>query len=68
MALALSVSACEAIAAIFEARIWVGVIMVVVVLAIVGFTAARLRASPPQRCVPPADHAHEHEKACAARG
>ena len=46
VALALSVSACEAIGSIFEAGIWVGVIMVVVVLAIVGFIAAKLRRRP----------------------
>jgi hypothetical protein len=45
-ALALSVSACEAIGTIFEAGIWVGVIMVVIVLAIVGFIAAKLRRRP----------------------
>lgn len=44
--LALSVSACEAIGTIFEAGIWVGVMMVVVVLAIVGFVAAKLRRRP----------------------
>ena len=43
---ALSVSACEAIGTIFEAGIWVGVIMVVVVLAIVGFIASKLRRRP----------------------
>ena len=43
LVLALSVSACEAIGTIFEAGIWVGVVMVVVVLAIVGFIAAKLR-------------------------
>jgi hypothetical protein len=46
VALALSVTACEAIGTIFEAGIWVGVIMVVVVLAIVGFIAAKLRRRP----------------------
>ena len=46
LVLALSVSACEAIGTIFEAGIWVGVIMVVVVLAIVGFIAAKLRRRP----------------------
>ena len=44
--LALSVSACEAIGTIFEAGIWVGVMMVVVVLAIVAFIAAKLRRRP----------------------
>ena len=44
--LALSVSACDAIGTIFEAGIWVGVIIVVVVLAIVGFIAAKLRRRP----------------------
>ncbi len=46
LVLALSVSACEAIGTIFEAGIWVGVIMVVVVLAIVGFIASKLRRRP----------------------
>ncbi len=46
LVLALSVSACEAIGTIFEAGIWVGVVMVVVVLAIVGFIAAKLRRRP----------------------
>ena len=46
LVLALSVSACEAIGTIFEAGIWVGVIMVVVVLSIVGFIAAKLRRRP----------------------
>lgn len=46
LVLALSVSACEAIGTIFEAGIWVGVIMVVVVLALVGFIATKLRRRP----------------------
>ena len=46
LVLALSVSACEAFATIFEAGIWVGVVIVVVVLAIVGFIAAKLRRRP----------------------
>ena len=46
LVLAFSVSACEAIGTIFEAGIWVGVVMVVVVLAIVGFIAAKLRRRP----------------------
>ena len=46
VALALSASACEAIGTIFEAGIWVGVVMAIVVLAIVGFIAAKLRRRP----------------------
>ena len=41
--LAISVSACEAIGTIFEAGMWVGVIMVVLVLGIVAFVASKLR-------------------------
>lgn len=41
--LTLSVSACEAIGTIFEAGIWVGVIMVVLVMAVVGVIASKLR-------------------------
>ena len=44
--LAVSASGCEAIGTVFEAGIWVGVIMVVFVLAIGGFIAAKLRRRP----------------------
>jgi hypothetical protein len=44
--LALSLSACQAIGTIFEAGMWVGVLMVVVVLAVVSFIAAKLRRRP----------------------
>jgi hypothetical protein len=44
--LSLSVSACEAVGAIFEAGIWVGVIMVVLLVAIGGFVASKLRRRP----------------------
>lgn len=44
LTLALSVSACEAIGTIFEAGIWVGVIMVVIVMALVGFVVSKLRS------------------------
>ena len=36
-------AACETIGNIFQAGVWVGVIMVVLVLALVGFLAAKLR-------------------------
>ena len=41
--LAMTLSGCEAIGTIFEAGIWVGVIMVVIVLGLVGFVASKLR-------------------------
>ena len=44
--LALSVSGCEAIGAIFEAGVWVGVILVVIVVAVVGFIASKMRRGP----------------------
>lgn len=40
--LALTMSACEAVGTIFEAGVWVGVILVVGVVAIGGFIAAKL--------------------------
>jgi uncharacterized membrane protein YkvI len=39
----LSLSACEVIGDIFQAGVWVGAIIVVLVIAIVGFLAAKLR-------------------------
>jgi hypothetical protein len=68
VALALSMSACEAIGTIFEAGIWVGVIMVVIVLAIVGFIAAKLRrpvkrGSRTRRLPGGAEHGHQHRAA-----
>ena len=41
--LAMTLAGCEAIGTIFEAGIWVGVIMVVIVLGIVGLIASKLR-------------------------
>lgn len=41
--LALSVSACEAIGTIFEAGVWVGLFLAVVIVALVAFIAAKLR-------------------------
>jgi hypothetical protein len=41
--LALLLSGCEAIGTIFEAGVWVGVIVVVLLIAIVGFIVSRLR-------------------------
>jgi hypothetical protein len=40
--LALTMSACEAVGTIFEAGVWAGVILVVGVVAVVGFIAAKL--------------------------
>jgi hypothetical protein len=38
-----SVSGCEAIAGIFKAGVWTGVVMVVILIALVGFLATRIR-------------------------
>ena len=43
VAAALTVTGCEAIGGIFKAGMWVGVIGVVLVIAIVGFLAAKIR-------------------------
>ena len=43
VAAALMVTGCEAIGGIFKAGMWVGVISVVLVIAIVGFLAAKIR-------------------------
>ena len=43
--LTLFVSACQAIGTIFEAGVWVGVIIVVAVVALLGFIAAKMRRS-----------------------
>ena len=40
---AISVSGCAAIAGIFKAGVWTGVVMVVILVAIVGFIATRIR-------------------------
>ena len=34
---------CEAIAGIFKAGVWTGVVMVVILIALVGFVAAKIR-------------------------
>jgi len=39
----LTSAGCEVIGDIFKAGIWVGVLMVVVVIALVGFVAAKIR-------------------------
>lgn len=41
--LVLPLSGCQAIATIFEAGLWVGVILVLLVLAVVGFIMSRVR-------------------------
>jgi hypothetical protein len=43
LVLVVPLSGCQAIATIFEAGMWIGVIMVVLVLAIVGFIVSRVR-------------------------
>ena len=40
---AVSATGCEAIAGIFKAGVWTGVVMVVLLIAIVGFVAAKVR-------------------------
>jgi hypothetical protein len=40
---AFTVSGCAAIAGIFKAGVWTGVVMVVILIAIVGFIATRIR-------------------------
>ena len=40
---AVSVSGCEAIAGIFKAGVWTGVVMVVILIALIGFFATRIR-------------------------
>jgi len=39
----MTLAGCEAIGAIFKAGVWVGVLFVVVIVAIVGFIAAKAR-------------------------
>ena len=41
--LAIGISGCEVIGAIFEAGVWVGAIIVVAILALVGFAFTKLR-------------------------
>ena len=41
--LAVSTAACELIANIFQAGVWVGVILVVLVLALIGFAVSKMR-------------------------
>jgi len=38
-----TVAGCEAIAGIFKAGVWTGVVMVVILIAIIGFVATRIR-------------------------
>ena len=40
---AVSSTGCEAIAGLFKAGMWTGVVMVVILIAIVGFVATRIR-------------------------
>ena len=42
VASAMSLSGCEAIGTIFKAGVWAGVLAVVIVIAIVGFIAAKI--------------------------
>ena len=42
--LALMMSGCEAVATIFEAGVWVGVILVVLVVGLIGFAFAKMRS------------------------
>ena len=39
----ITVSGCEAIAGIFKAGMWTGVLMVVILIAIIGFVATKIR-------------------------
>jgi len=41
--LALSMSGCEVIGGIFKAGFWIGIIVVVLIVGIIGFIAAKLR-------------------------
>ena len=38
-----TVAGCEAIAGIFKAGVWTGVVMIVILIGIIGFIAARIR-------------------------
>ena len=40
---AVTVSGCAAIAGIFKAGVWTGVVMIVILIGIIGFIAARIR-------------------------
>jgi hypothetical protein len=40
---AVSMTGCEAIAGIFKAGVWTGVVMVVILIALVGFVASKVR-------------------------
>lgn len=44
VALAMASAGCELVEGVFRAGIWVGIIMVVLVLALVGWIATKLRA------------------------
>jgi hypothetical protein len=39
----MTVAGCDAIVGIFKAGVWTGVVMVVVLIAIIGFVATRIR-------------------------
>jgi hypothetical protein len=41
--LSLTLTACEAIGAVFKTGVWAGAIMIVLILAVVGFIAAKIR-------------------------
>jgi hypothetical protein len=43
VAASMSLSGCEVVGGIFKAGMWVGVIFVVLIIAIVGFIAAKIR-------------------------
>ena len=43
--LAIVMSGCEAVETIFQAGVWAGVILVVLVLGLIGFVAAKVRRS-----------------------
>jgi hypothetical protein len=40
---AVSMTGCEAIAGIFKAGVWTGVVMVVILIALIGFVATKVR-------------------------
>lgn len=46
LVLTVGLAGCEAIGTIFEAGIWVGVIMVALILLVVGVVAGRFRRTP----------------------
>ena len=38
-----TIAGCEAIAGIFKAGVWTGVVMVVILIAVIGFVATKIR-------------------------